>query len=292
MCAWGGSDEAEEAHLSASASRNTAKMSGEDSSVSEMSSSVQSAWEDLVVENPNRRKLEACLVSTIMVVVVCIMGLLLFVVIELQPANNLKKVQRRPNVVFCDNGTCPEFAHRVLGWINFKRTLFNKTPSEPARTLPTLTSTTMFMRNRDYELNTNKKVNELAFTHMVGLFDACVHGIKNNKSENQLYPFLKKTLWSVSGLQGFAGAAQVSQYMNLHVALMQKFNFHPFGRFMRMDDNWVIGTPSFLGTTQQVALAGFAREFQGAYGAFITKYKLGSADDASKVFDLEKDIIK
>ncbi|KAH7959630.1 hypothetical protein HPB49_012623 [Dermacentor silvarum] len=42
--------------------------------------------EDLVVENPNRRKLEACLVTTIMVVVVCIMGLLLFVVIELQPA--------------------------------------------------------------------------------------------------------------------------------------------------------------------------------------------------------------
>ncbi|KAL3246358.1 hypothetical protein MRX96_057713 [Rhipicephalus microplus] len=70
---------------------------GEESSVSEMSQSVQSAWEDLVVENPNRRKLEACLVSTIMIVVVCIMGLLLFVVIELQPAT-----------------------HRVLGWINFR----------------------------------------------------------------------------------------------------------------------------------------------------------------------------
>ncbi|XP_049271230.1 uncharacterized protein LOC119391391 [Rhipicephalus sanguineus] len=97
-----------------------ASMMSEESSVSEMSSSVQSAWDDLVVENPNRRKLEACLVSTIMVVVVCIMGLLLFVVLELQPANNLRKVQRRPNVVFCDNGTCPEFAHRVLGWINFR----------------------------------------------------------------------------------------------------------------------------------------------------------------------------
>lgn len=41
--------------------------------------------EDLVVENPNRKKLEGCLLTTIMIVVLCIIALLLFVMIRLQP---------------------------------------------------------------------------------------------------------------------------------------------------------------------------------------------------------------
>ncbi|XP_075746215.1 uncharacterized protein LOC119159977 isoform X2 [Rhipicephalus microplus] len=286
---------------------------GEESSVSEMSQSVQSAWEDLVVENPNRRKLEACLVSTIMIVVVCIMGLLLFVVIELQPANNLRKVQRRPNVVFCDNGTCPEFAHRVLGWINFRvkpcvdfhawvcQSRLKDNPEDTFQQDPERAGTyaanahfyNLLMRNRDYEMNTAKKVNEQAFSHLVGLFDVCVHGLGKVKGESPLKIFLAHTLWGASApLNGFAGAAQVGKFMDLQVQLIRDYNFHPFGRLMRLGDNWVIGPPTFLGTLDQISLKGFQGEFQDAYGAFVNKFKVGSRDDATEIFEVEVNMAK
>lgn len=278
-----------------------------------MSQSVQSAWEDLVVENPNRRKLEACLVSTIMIVVVCIMGLLLFVVIELQPANNLRKVQRRPNVVFCDNGTCPEFAHRVLGWINFRvkpcvdfhawvcQSRLKDNPEDTFQQDPERAGTyaanahfyNLLMRNRDYEMNTAKKVNEQAFSHLVGLFDVCVHGLGKVKGESPLKIFLAHTLWGASApLNGFAGAAQVGKFMDLQVQLIRDYNFHPFGRLMRLGDNWVIGPPTFLGTLDQISLKGFQGEFQDAYGAFVNKFKVGSRDDASSIFQVEVNMAK
>ncbi|CAN8029048.1 unnamed protein product, partial [Ixodes persulcatus] len=71
--------------------------------------------EDLVVENPNRRKLEGCLLTTIMIVVVCIIALLIFVVVQLQPAGNLKKAVPLIFTDFCDNGTCREFTVRKGG---------------------------------------------------------------------------------------------------------------------------------------------------------------------------------
>lgn len=88
---------------------------------SEMSS-VQSAWEDLVVENPNRAKLEACLLTTIMLVVLCIFALLTYVYIQLQPANN---VHNRPafwRTNFHDKPADRQFAYRLMGWVNWSST--------------------------------------------------------------------------------------------------------------------------------------------------------------------------
>ncbi|XP_037565212.2 uncharacterized protein LOC119444946 [Dermacentor silvarum] len=278
---------------------------------SEMSMSVQSAWEDLVVENPNRRKLEACLVTTIMVVVVCIMGLLLFVVIELQPADNLKRVQRRPNVVDCNNGTCPEFAHRVLGWINFQvkpcedfhmwvcQGRLTDSPEDAfqqdAQRSGTYAANAHFynllMRNYHYEESTAKKVVEPAFTYMVKLFDICVRGLEKDNGTHPLKDLLDQTLWS-GPLKGFAGASQVSTFMDLHVDLVKKFNFHPFGRLMRNDDIWFVMPMSLLGTSEQLQLKGFRSEFIAAYDAFARKYQKGTGDDAGAAFDVESKIGK
>ncbi|XP_050041768.2 uncharacterized protein [Dermacentor andersoni] len=287
--------------------RNIAKMGDK----SEMSMSVQSAWEDLVVENPNRRKLEACLVTTIMIVVVCIMGLLLFVVIELQPADNLKRVKRRPNVVDCNNGTCPEFAHRVLGWINFQvkpcedfhtwvchgrlKDSPEDTFQQDSQRAGTYAANAYFynllMRNYHHEESTGNKVEKPAFTYMVKLFDICLRGLEKHNGTHPLKDLLDQTLWSGT-LKGFAGASQVSVFEDIHVDLIQKFNFHPFGRIMRRDDEWFVMPMSLLGTLEQVNLGGFQKEFTAAYGAFAVKYKKGSADDAPASIKVEVSIVK
>ncbi|KAL3189253.1 hypothetical protein MRX96_002923 [Rhipicephalus microplus] len=62
--------------------------------MSSVSESVQSAWDDLVVENPNRAKLEGCLLSTIMLVVCCIIALLIYVFVQLQPQGKYAKLGR------------------------------------------------------------------------------------------------------------------------------------------------------------------------------------------------------
>ncbi|XP_077508165.1 uncharacterized protein LOC144119413 [Amblyomma americanum] len=87
-----------------------------------MSMSVQSAWEDLVVENPNRAKLEACLLTTIMLVVCCIIALLVYVFVQLQPQGNI--VGRQPfwKTMFFDDPPNRQFALRMLGWINWSET--------------------------------------------------------------------------------------------------------------------------------------------------------------------------
>lgn len=87
-----------------------------------MSMSVQSAWDDLVVENPNRAKLEGCLLSTIMLVVCCIIALLVYVFVQLQPQGNV--VARAPfwKTNFYDDPPNRQFALRMLGWINWTET--------------------------------------------------------------------------------------------------------------------------------------------------------------------------
>lgn len=85
-------------------------------------SSVQSAWEDLVVENPNRAKLEACLLTTIMLVVLCIFALLTYVYVQLQPAGN---VVTRPlfwKTKFGESFPDHQFAYRMMGWMNWSST--------------------------------------------------------------------------------------------------------------------------------------------------------------------------
>lgn len=85
-------------------------------------SSVQSAWEDLVVDNPNRAKLEACLLTTIMLVVLCIFALLTYVYVQLQPAGN---VVMRPSfwkTKFTDTYSDRQFAYRLMGWMNWSST--------------------------------------------------------------------------------------------------------------------------------------------------------------------------
>ncbi|KAL3200235.1 hypothetical protein MRX96_043554 [Rhipicephalus microplus] len=113
------------------------------------------------------------------------------------------------------------------------------------------------------------------------------------KGESPLKIFLAHTLWGASApLNGFAGAAQVGKFMDLQVQLIRDYNFHPFGRLMRLGDNWVIGPPTFLGTMDQISLKGFQGEFQDAYGAFVNKFKVGSRDDASSIFQVEVNMAK
>lgn len=90
--------------------------------MSSMSESVQSAWDDLVVENPNRAKLEGCLLSTIMLVVCCIIALLVYVFVQLQPQGNV--IQRPPywKTTFYDDPPNRQFALRMIGWINWTTT--------------------------------------------------------------------------------------------------------------------------------------------------------------------------
>ncbi|KAH6934614.1 hypothetical protein HPB50_026052 [Hyalomma asiaticum] len=47
--------------------------------------SVENAWEDLYVQSPNRARLEGCLLTTILLVVCCIVALLVYVFVHLQP---------------------------------------------------------------------------------------------------------------------------------------------------------------------------------------------------------------
>ncbi|KAH6934620.1 hypothetical protein HPB50_026058 [Hyalomma asiaticum] len=93
-----------------------------DASEMSMSMSVQSAWEDLVVENPNRAKLEGCLLSTIMLVVCCIIALLVYVFVQLQPQGNV--IARPPywKTTFYDDPPNRQFALRMIGWINWTTT--------------------------------------------------------------------------------------------------------------------------------------------------------------------------
>lgn len=99
---------------------DTAKM-GEASEMS-MSMSVQSAWEDLVVENPNRAKLEGCLLTTIMLVVCCIIALLVYVFVQLQPAGNVSVRPPYWKTLFHDDPPNRQFAIRMIGWINWTAT--------------------------------------------------------------------------------------------------------------------------------------------------------------------------
>ncbi|XP_065282673.2 uncharacterized protein [Dermacentor albipictus] len=94
---------------------------GEASEMS-MSMSVQSAWEDLVVENPNRAKLEGCLLTTIMLVVCCIIALLVYVFVQLQPQGNVGLRPPYWKTTFYDDPPNRQFAIRMMGWINWTAT--------------------------------------------------------------------------------------------------------------------------------------------------------------------------
>ncbi|XP_054923228.2 uncharacterized protein [Dermacentor andersoni] len=93
-----------------------------DASEMSMSMSVQSAWEDLVVENPNRAKLEGCLLTTIMLVVCCIIALLVYVFVQLQPQGNIGLRPPYWKTNFYDDPPNRQFAIRMIGWINWTAT--------------------------------------------------------------------------------------------------------------------------------------------------------------------------
>ncbi|XP_064467595.1 uncharacterized protein LOC135378469 [Ornithodoros turicata] len=85
---------------------------------SEMSS-VQSAFEDLVLENPNRRKMEVCLLATMMMIVICICALCIFVLATLHPKENIKAFPATRSLTLFSGGDNDALYYRIMGWVSW-----------------------------------------------------------------------------------------------------------------------------------------------------------------------------
>lgn len=292
---------------------------------SEMSMSVQSAWEDLVVENPNRRKLEACLVTTILCVVICVMGLLLFVVAEIQPVDNLRVVSQGEHIVPCLTGTCEEFGHRMLGWINFHGNPcidFHDwacggrqydAPEKPfqidAEMAGTLNANeafyALFVRHYDEEVNSaTNSVHKVGLEYMRKLYDVCIRGVPDVvDAKGRIidgYDMLKQAFYDHDpprksrGVNGFVEVQHQEQMPNLVIDMMKLLNFHPFGRVEKLDNkNWRILPMRLLGTEEQLRLPGWKKfQFGAAYGGLTSTYPLGGSQEAVPSIEVEADVAK
>lgn len=288
-----------------------------------MSMSVQSAWEDLVVENPNRRKLEACLVTTILCVVICIMGLLLFVVIQIQPADNLKYVANTLNIVMCDKGTCEQFGHRMLGWINFQGNPCEDfhdwacggrqydAPEKPYQIDAEMAGTQnaneafydLFVRYYDEEVaSTTYPVHKVGLDYMRRLYDVCIRGVPDVTNDKGRiidgYDMLVQGFYNhpdkKSVTRGFVQVEKQDDFVPFVADVMKLLNVHPFGRVQKISaTEWKILPMRLLGTHEQLSLPGWVSgEFVAAYVGLATTYGLGSEQEGAKTIQVEAEMAK